>query len=225
MNPVDLVAFDVDGTLVHGPDGRNVWELLNQRYTGSWDCNRERYAAYLDGRITYPEWVDLDIGGWQAAGARRNEMLAVLGGLQLGSGVAETLTALQAAGVRLCAVSGTLDIVVETLLPDHPFDEVHCNRIRFGDDGRIVGWQATPFDMEGKATALRDISRRHGVPLARCGFVGDSSNDRWIAALAGRSVAYNPKSDSLIRAADVVVRDPDLQAILPHFLNRERPAG
>ena len=35
----DLVAFDVDGTLVHHPEDKTVWEVLNHRFTGSEDQN------------------------------------------------------------------------------------------------------------------------------------------------------------------------------------------
>ena len=32
--PVDLVAFDVDGTLIREPDGLTVWEVLNRKFLG-----------------------------------------------------------------------------------------------------------------------------------------------------------------------------------------------
>jgi len=70
----DLVAFDVDGTLVHHPEDKTVWEVLNRRFTGSDDQNEQRWALYRSGKLSYAEWVALDIGAWQAAGppARRS---------------------------------------------------------------------------------------------------------------------------------------------------------
>ena len=35
MRPYDLIAFDVDGTLIRGPNGWTVWEVLNERFTPS----------------------------------------------------------------------------------------------------------------------------------------------------------------------------------------------
>ncbi len=116
------------------------------------------------------------------------------------------------------AISGTLDLMLDTVFPDHPFDEVYANHIGFDDDGRISHWRATPFDMTGKARLLRSIALREGVRLEQCAFVGDSTNDVWIAREAGFTLALNPKSDELEREADAVVRTDDLRDVLPHLL-------
>jgi phosphoserine phosphatase len=216
--PCDLVAFDVDGTLVQAPNDWTVWEVLNQHFTGRADLNRERYAAYRTGELSYAEWVELDVTGWRDAGATRDEIVKALAPLKLVDGTRETLETLKGAGCRLVVISGTLDLMLDTLLPDAPFEEVYCNHIGFDHAGGISHWRATPFDMQGKAKLLRAVAIRHEVPLARCGFVGDSSNDVWVAREAGFTVAFNPKSKELERAADVVVRSNDLKAILPHLL-------
>jgi phosphoserine phosphatase len=214
----DLVAFDVDGTLIEGPDGMTVWEVLNLRFTGTAEHNRERFAAYKNGELSYAEWVGLDITGWRAAGAGRDELLAALAPLRVVEGALETLQRLDQAGIRLFAITGTLDLMLDALLPGHPFKEVYANHIGFDCDGRISHWRATPFDMQGKAEALRALAVREGVPLARCAFVGDSDNDLWIARAAGCAIAVNPRSAELEAVADHVVRSGDLRAILPHLL-------
>ena len=215
----DLVAFDVDGTLVRGKQRRTVWEVLNERFTGSSSHNKERYALYRAGKLSYAEWVALDVTGWREAGAGRDDIVEAFATLELVPGTRETLEALAAAGHFLVVISGTLDVMLETLLPDHPFDEVHCNHLGFDAEGKISHWRATPFDMEGKAELLRSIAMREGFRTARCAFVGDSSNDVWIAREAGFSIAFNPDSAELQEAADVVLRANDLREILPHFLS------
>ena len=115
-------------------------------------------------------------------------------------------------------ISGTLDFVLDALFPDHPFDEVYCNRVVFDDAGRIDHWHATPFDMGGKAVALRAIASREGIPLARCAFVGDHANDLDAARLAGFAIAFNPKDAQLEAAAGAVVRSRDLRDVLPYLL-------
>lgn len=214
----DLVAFDVDGTLVHHPEDKTVWEVLNRRYLGTDDLNAERWDLYKSGKLSYAEWVALDVEGWRRGGATRDEMLASLDGLTLVAGARETLDALKTAGTRLAVISGTLDLLLDALFPDHPFDEVYTNRIAFDTLGRIASWQATPFDMEGKGVALRAIAMREGIPLARCAFVGDHANDLAAARIAGLAVAFNPKSDELERTSQAVVRSTDLRDILPHLI-------
>ncbi len=221
MRPYDLVAFDVDGTLVRAPGDLTVWEVLNQRFTGRSDQNEKHFAAYRRGKLSYAEWVALDINGWKDAGATRQDLIAGFAPLQLIAGAREALDRLKQAGYRLIVISGTLDLLLDTLLPKHPFDEVYTNHIGFDDEGRISHWQATPFDMEGKARLLRAVALREGIPLARCAFVGDSGNDVWIAREAGFALALNPKDRELEEVADVSIRTTDLKAILPHFLDGE----
>lgn len=211
---LDLVCFDVDGTLVEHPDDKVVWQVLNRRFLGDDAVNRRRYELYRSGTITYEEWVALDVGEWQKLGVTRDQVVEALGELRLVEGARETLDELRDRGYKLSVISGTLDINLETLFPDHPFDDVFCNRIRFGEDGLITGWEATPYDMEGKAHALELIARRESVPLERCAFVGDHRNDLSAARVAGFSIAFNPKSPELEEVADQVVRSRDLRDLL-----------
>lgn len=215
----EIVAFDIDGTLVRGPRGMTVWEVLNLRYTGVPEVNRERYALYRQGKLSYAEWVALDIGGWRDAGATREDIVRGFEPLTLVPGTREALGALRARGCRLFAVSGTLDLMLATLYPDHPFEEVWANHIGFDDAGRISHWKATPFDMDGKAKLFRALLLREGVPAERSAFVGDSSNDVWIAREAGLCVAFNPSSEALEAEAGAIVRGSDLRDILPHLLD------
>jgi HAD superfamily phosphoserine phosphatase-like hydrolase len=214
----DLVAFDVDGTLVVHDHGQTVWEVLNRRFTGDDGWNPQRYQEYLDGKLSYADWVAQDIEGWKAGGATRDKLIEAFAPLHLVEGTREALTALRGAGMRTVVISGTLDLMLHTLLPDPPLDEIYCNHIAFDGEGRIAHWQATPFDMEGKATCLRAVALREGIPLARCALVGDSSNDVWIARTAGFAVALNPNSQELEGACQAVVRSRDLRDVLPFLL-------
>ena len=222
MSRFDLIAFDVDGTLIDGPDGWSVWELLNQRYTGRPEVNAERLAKYHRGELSYADWVALDVGGWQRAGATHADMLEGFTELQLLDGVAETLGTLKQHGPRLVAISGTLDVMLDALFPDHPFDEVYANHVGFHEDGTIAHWRATPFDMQGKAKLLRAIAMREGIRLNSCAFVGNGSNDVWIAREAGFSLAFNPSCAELESVADAVVHSDDFRATLPYLIEAAR---
>ena len=220
---IDLVAFDVDGTLILHEKNWTVWEVLNDRFTGTAEVNQQRYAEYKAGRLSYADWVALDVEGWRKAGATKADIVAAFEPLTLVKGCHETMTTLKQHGQRLVVISGTLDLLLNTLYPDHPFDEVYTNHIGFEEDGRIAHWRATPFDMDGKATALKAIAMREGIPLDRCAFVGDSSNDVWVAKVAGFTVAFNPKSEEFRRQASVVVESESLEAIVPHLVTDGPP--
>lgn len=215
---IGLIAFDVDGTLVDHPEGKVIWELLNRRFSGDDTVNVSRYLDYKSGRITYGTWVELDIGGWIEAGATRGEILAEVRGLRPISEAAEVLHDLKARGYRLAVVSGTLDVVLDEHFPEHPFDQVYTNHLHFDSEGRLSGWRATPYDMEGKAHALEELARRYDLPLSRCAFVGDNVNDLGIARIAGYTVAFNPKTPELEALAHSVVWGRSLRPVGELFL-------
>lgn len=214
----DLVAFDVDGTLVNSPNDRTVWEILNERFTGTAEHNRQRFAEYKAGRLSYAEWVALDVRGWQNAGATRAQLIEAFSVLKPIGHAQQALDSLKEAGCRLIVISGTLDLMLSTLLPEAPFDEIHANHIGFDDNERISHWKATPFDMDGKAALLRAVAIRHGIRLERCAYVGDSSNDLWVAQTAGFSIALNPKCDELIECSSITLRGDDLRLIVEPIL-------
>lgn len=211
---VDLVCFDVDGTLVRHPRDKIIWEVLNQRFMGTDAINVERYRMYVEGAITYAQWVELDVQGWIDAGANRDQVLAAVSEFQPCDGIRETAHELKRRGVRLAIISGTLDIVIDTLFPDHVFDDVYSNRLIFDESGKLAGWEATPYDQHGKPDALREISRRHQLSLERSVFVGDGDNDVPVIGVAGRVIAFNPRSRELERRADHVIRGNDMRELL-----------
>jgi len=217
MRRYDLICFDVDGTLVTHPEGKIVWEILNRRFNGNDSANQSRFRQYMQGEITYPEWVALDVGDWIRAGATRTQILEAISGLYLIHGARETLLELKGRGHLMAIISGTIDLVIDSLLPDHPFDYVFLNKVFFDRENRLKDWEATPYDVDGKVRALHDIAGRHQIAIERCAFVGDSFNDVDIAREAGFSVALNPKCDDLIEACDVTVRSRNLADLLPYF--------
>ena len=209
-----LVAFDVDGTLVDSDDRKVVWQLLNARFGCGDALETRRFMAYMRKEISYAQWVDMDVGEWVQAGATREQLSQVIRShLRLVPGARETALELRVRGYRLAVISGTLDLTLELLFPEHPFEEVFTNRIWFDEQGRIAGWKATPYDMEGKAEALVAIAERMQVPLSSTVYVGDNINDLQVFARAGLAVAFEPKHVSVEQAASKVLRG-DLRGLL-----------
>lgn len=215
MRKFDLVIFDADGTLMHHPRELVIWEILNDRFVGDRALNRERYRQFRAGEISYREWVDLDVSGWCQAGATREQVLEAIAELTPAAGAHETFAELRRLGYRLAVVSGTIDVGLDYVFPQHPFEAVFTNHLDFAADGTIAGWRATPFDQEGKIRAMEQLVQRFGTSIARCVFVGDAFNDVPVAKAAGFSIAFNSRCAELLAVVDAVVPGPDLRGILP----------
>jgi phosphoserine phosphatase len=210
----DLICFDVDGTLVKHPTGKVIWEILNLRFTGSDEINQVRYGMYRAGNLTYADWVALDVQGWIDAGATRDAIETAVREFAPVDGAVETVWELRRRGLKLAIVSGTLDVVIDTLFPEHPFDDVFSNGLVFDGAGRLTGWSATSFDLHGKPDAVRQLARKHGATLERTAFVGDGDNDVPVIGVAGTVVAFHPRSAELERRADHVLTNGGMGALL-----------
>ena len=213
----DLICFDVDGTLVRHPSGLVIWEVLNLKYGGSKEINRFRYQMYCEGKLSYERWVQLDVSGWIDKGATENGILESIREFSLFEGARDTVHELKRRGYLLGVISGTINVVLDTLFSDHPFDEVYTNKIFFDGGGRLDRWEATRYDSHGKPEALRDMAHRHGVPLSRTAFVGDGENDEPLLGVAGFFAAFRPRSRVLADGANIVLGESDLPRLLEIF--------
>jgi phosphoserine phosphatase len=212
----DLIAFDVDGTLVD--DTVFVWATLHDYFHTDKDSCRAAFEAFMAGRWNYRQWFEHDIELLVRAGADRDSIHRALADMRLMEGAEETLCALRAAGMKLAVISGSLNIVLRKFDLERHFDEVYLNHLHFDEAGNLVRWVPTSFDVWDKATGLRDIATRHGIPMERTAFVGDNFNDVAVAKAAGFSIAFNCKSDELAKVAGAVVPGRDLRAVLPHLV-------
>jgi HAD superfamily phosphoserine phosphatase-like hydrolase len=215
-----LVCFDIDGTLVADYKGGNYWVTLHRLFEGEQQgllTNEQRHALFRAGKLSYREWVDLDLGSFQALGKTKQEFIAATKRHRLFPGAKETIHELKRRGHHLALISGSLMILIETLFPDHPFDDISTNHIYFNKDGLVKGWRTTVFDQGTKHTVMHEICRREGIPLSQTVFVGDGENDIDILQEAGLGIAFCPKSDKVAAAADVVIRKKDVREILKYL--------
>lgn len=218
--PFRLVCFDLDQTLIDDPQGQTFWPKLHTVLEGAAGerVQEERVAAFRAGKLSYAEWVALDLGGFREQGFTRDDFERVAREQHLVQGARSTLAALKRAGFVLGVISGSLDILLTTLFPDHPFDFVLVNKVFFDAAGRISGWEATPFDEGHKHRGLQKIAAEAAIPLDETVFVGDGVNDCDALRLAGLGIAFCPKSVEVRAAADVVIEKRSLEEILPHIM-------
>ena len=211
-----LVCFDVDGTLVD-----NVvysWELFHDAFKVDMERRKKAKESFYNKEISYLEWAKHDIKMWCEKKATKQQFLDAIkkGRLKLMQGARETLGTLRSRGYKLAIISGSLNIILEALIPDYKdiFDDVFLSKLYFDEKGSISKVEATEYDMDGKAEALKMIARREKIPLEECVFIGDHHNDVKIAEIAGLSIAFDAKDEELRRKADVVIDKKDLREIL-----------
>ena len=210
-----LICFDLDGTLVD--DTVYIWSTFHEHFATDAERRARARDDFYAGRITYRQWFDNDLELLDEAGATRASMVELIRTLPVMPGAVELLGELRRQGRKIAVISGSVDLVVETLFPAEAFDALLINRLTVDASGRLDGGEPTPYDIDRKAEGLQILARREGLSPAQTVFVGDNANDVAVARAAGRSIAFNCKSEDLARVADVVVAEHDLWAVLPHL--------
>lgn len=220
---VELVCFDLDGTLVDNTV--YIWSTLHEHFGSDPVRRRRAHDDHQSGQISYEAWFRTDLELLAERGADRNGMLQALDALVPVEGAAETLDTLKARGYRLGLISGSLGIVLERFFPAAPFDHVCINQVHFDAAGRIAGGVPTRYDLAGKAEGLAAIARREGLTTHGCAFVGDNINDLDVMRAAGFSVGVNVKHPRVAETADVVLEGRDLRGLLALFAGPGAPVG
>ena len=167
---VRLVAFDLDGTLIRGPDSLTV----------------------LAAGFARPEWAErmeiLGMRGEDAAAMRRRvapwlpipaaERCRPLASASLAPGADEAFRLLHARGVTTAIASLSWDFIVEWFAGR--FGAAHYAAVGLAADGTV-----TPFWPEDKGPWLERLAATLGLRRAEVAAVGDSPRDAALLRAAG----------------------------------------
>lgn len=218
MPKYKLVCFDVDGTLIDNM--KFSWQVFHDYFQTDSHRREDAKNRFFKGEITYLEWAEHDINMWREKNARKEDFFKAVEHLKLMDGAVETLEELKSRGLKLAVISGSLNVILERFVPNHKefFDYVYLSRIYFDEEGSISKVEATEFDMDAKAIALKIIAEREKISMEECVFVGDYLNDKKIIQEAGLGIAFNCKHDELRKIADVCIEKKDLREILKHII-------
>ncbi|MBN1386119.1 HAD family phosphatase [Candidatus Woesearchaeota archaeon] len=211
-----LVCFDLDGTIL---DNEFIWTDMHLALKTDMGKRKEAAERFRKKEISYQEWADHDIEMFVEQGAKKQDIINIAKKIRFIPGAIETLRELKRRGYRLAVISGSVDTVLEAVMPDYKriFDDVLINSFVYDRNGALVGCRATEFDFEHKALGLRKLAEEQKISTKDCAFIGDHLNDIEIASEAGFSIAFNSKSDRLNQVADVIIKEKDLRRILSHL--------
>ena len=218
MPKYKLVCFDVDGTLVD-----NVvysWELFHNYFDVDMKKREEMRAKYYNKEIDYLQWALHDMGMWMEKGAIKDDFFKAMKDLRLMKGAMETILELRKREIKLAIISGSLDIILEKVMPNYKelFDDVFLSHLIFDEEGKLIDAKVTEYDMMQKADALRKIVKREKISLKETVFIGDHYNDVEIAKIAGLSIAFDCKDETLRKTANVCIGKKDLRETLRYIL-------
>jgi glucosyl-3-phosphoglycerate synthase len=197
-----LALLDMDGTLL---DGRFIVELARR-------CGRsEALSRYLDRTDVTPAHRTRRIAA-AFKGVPRERFEEVARELPLIPGAVETVVGLRKRGYCVAVVTDGFHVAAEIVRRRVFADFALANVMEFrrGSATGIVTLSPAPAERRGpraydKLNTLRFLIRRLGLKARDVLAVGDGDNDVGMLRAAGLSVAFQPKSERVRRAARHVV--------------------
>jgi glucosyl-3-phosphoglycerate synthase len=198
-----LALFDMDGTLLNG---RFVVELARR-------LGREnRLQRYLDRVDLRPEYRTRQIARI-FRGAPMETFTEIARSIPLTPGAVAAVVGLRKLGYRVGIVSDSYHVATEVVRRRVFADFALSNVIEFRK-GKATGQITLAPTMRSgligrraydKLNALRFLKKRMQISARHIMAVGDGENDIGMFRAAGMSVAFQPKSDRVRRAAKHVV--------------------
>ncbi len=209
---IELVVFDVDGTLTQH---NSVWWRLHEHF-GTTSEGKIYFDQYFAGEITYDQWADLDAGLWK--GKPLEDVMNVVNATELTRGAKETVQILKKHHIKTAILSGGLDVMANEIGQRVGIDYVLTNKL-LHQNGILTGRVENLVAWGGKSKTILQIVDHFDIPLEKTAYVGDGRNDMTVFEVVGLSFAYNPEHEEVANAATIVIRENNLQAILPHIIS------
>ncbi|MHA1214556.1 MAG: HAD family hydrolase [Candidatus Hodarchaeales archaeon] len=195
-----LVAFDLDGTLTKKYDVSS-WETVH-RYFGTWESHGlPVLQAFLANKISYYEFCKKDAEAW--INKTEREFQSALDTIQLREGASEFVSFLKQKGCTLVIISMGIFDIVEKVGKMLEFDYWVGNRI-IRRKGLITGDIQLAIGWKEKGTILKQILSQFNISPERCIAIGDATADLEMFEVAAVSIAIEPSSEKVAKAADFV---------------------
>lgn len=193
-----LIAFDLDGTLIKGI--RHSWTILWDEVNADRKVQDENKEQFQNGNMSYLEWAKRDCERFKELGLTRSHVTsAVKKSCKLTKNLKKAIMRLKEAGFVTAIISGGVDAVLYTILPDAKdlFDEILINKFHFDENGSLISISPTEYDWDdekrgvvGKNRGLERLCEKYSVPLENAIFVGDDMNDIKAMEISGLKIYY-----------------------------------
>lgn len=202
-----LVIFDFDGTFAFTQENSG-WELIDEVL----GCKEEEELLkkeFNEGSIDFQTWSQGSYEIYKEYGLtlrRLEEIVAIY--LKPSEGIPEVLTRLEKLGLSTGIISGGISNIYEVfskrfrVAVEHPHFAAKFN---FDSTGNLTGGEFTNYDYAGKVQVLKEICEKCHISPSEAVMIGNDENDISVFKAAGLSIAFNPRTEVVAKAANQVV--------------------
>jgi len=199
--PFKAVAFDLDGTLV---TEKSSWYKLHE-YFGTKEQSVENMKAYEQRKITYDEFMKLDIGLWKPR-PHIDTIKEILLSYHLTTNSKIVTKILKEKGYSLLIVTTAPNILANAVASELNITCVASNEFTFDSNGYLTQNTIFNVDLLKKEYAFEKLLSPIGIKCEECIAVGDSKYDKSFLNKAGLGIAFNP-DNVLKESIKLVIND------------------
>jgi phosphoserine phosphatase len=209
---IRAISFDLDGVLFDGPSA--AFPLAQKLGLGQ--KFMDIYEKVAREKIGFEDSIRHGCKIWRGV-STKGVYNHLINEIPLREGTLETIKTLKAGGLLVgCISSGVSQFFMEPFSRRIGLDFAFSN-ILGEENGAHSGEVEYIMGAQQKAeTALRVLAE-NGLEGANLASIGDGSNDIELFKISGFSIAFNPESEMVSRAATVTVHSHDLRSVLEYF--------
>ena len=207
---IKLVVFDLDNVIIDGEGIDEIGKLINIE---------DQIAAIteqaMQGDIDFETSIKKRVG--LLKGVATDDIKTLANEMPLMKGAEETVSSLKENGFEVAIISGSFDIIADTIKGKLDVDNVFTNSL-VEEDGILTGEVTGPLVSGSKLDVLSKLIEEKGYTLDECVAVGDGANDISMIESAKYGIAFNAKP-ALKENADIIVETRDLTDVLNVIIN------
>ena len=207
---IKLVVFDLDNVIIDGEGIDEIGKLINIE---------DQIAAIteqaMQGEIDFETSIKKRVG--LLKGVATDDIRTLANEMPLMKGAEETVSSLKENGFEVAIISGSFDIIADTIKGKLDVDNIFTNSL-VEEDGILTGEVTGPLVSGSKLDVLSKLIEEKGYTLDECVAVGDGANDISMIESAKYGIAFNAKP-ALKENADIIVETRDLTDVLNVIIN------
>ena len=207
---IKLVVFDLDNVIIDGEGIDEIGKLINIE---------DQIAAIteqaMQGDIDFETSIKKRVG--LLKGVATDDIRTLANEMPLMKGAEETVSSLKENGFEVAIISGSFDIIADTIKGKLDVDNIFTNSL-VEEDGILTGEVTGPLVSGSKLDVLSELIEEKGYSLDECVAVGDGANDISMIESAKYGIAFNAKP-ALKENADLIVETRDLTDVLNVIIN------
>lgn len=211
---IKLVVFDLDNVIIDGEAIDEIGKLMDVQ-DQIIEITEKAMQGDVDFETAIKERVKL------LKGASIEDIKKISEEMPLMKGAEETIAALKEKGYKVATISGSFDIIADSIKEKLGLDYAFSNTL-LEEDGILTGEVEGPLVEGSKFEVLSKLVEDENITLEECVAVGDGANDISMIEAVKLGIAFNAKP-ALKEIADKVIESRDLTEIITVLENENNP--